>query len=323
MAADARPRGRAAGPVIVVTGPTGAGKSDWALGLAETLPVEIVSCDSAQVFRGLDIGSAKPDAATRARVPHHLLDIRDPAESYSAGEFVADATAVLHAILARGRLPVVVGGTMLYLRALLQGMAALPKARADIRAEIDARAAREGWPALHAELARHDPVAAARIHANDRQRIQRALEVYYATGTPISAWQAVAGAAAPEFEFHAWALVPADRAALHERIARRFEAMMAAGFLDEVRALYARPDLTPQHPAIRAVGYRQLWQHLAGECSLEEASGRAVAATRQLAKRQLTWLKSSLLLEKTDPLVPTSRAEWSARVRMAWPPPVL
>ncbi|MGE0582302.1 MAG: tRNA (adenosine(37)-N6)-dimethylallyltransferase MiaA [Steroidobacteraceae bacterium] len=321
MAAEARERG--AGPVIVLTGPTGVGKSDWALELAETLPIEIVSCDSAQVFRGLDIGTAKPDAATRARVPHHLLDLRDPAESYSAGEFVADAGAALRAIHARGRLPVVVGGTMLYLRALLQGMAPLPAARADIRAGLDARAAREGWPALHAELAGHDPVAAARIHANDRQRIQRALEVYYATGSPISAWQARTEGVAHQFEFHAWALVPADRAALHARIAQRFEAMMAAGLLDEVRGLYARTDLTPLHPAIRAVGYRQLWQHLAGDCDLETATARAIAATRQLAKRQLTWLKSSLSLEIIEPFAPPARAGWHARVRAAWTPPVI
>ncbi|HQX48123.1 MAG TPA: tRNA (adenosine(37)-N6)-dimethylallyltransferase MiaA [Steroidobacteraceae bacterium] len=322
MAADRRPDTRA-GPVIILTGPTGTGKSDWALSLAETLPVEIVSCDSAQVFRGLDIGTAKPDAATRARVPHHLLDLRDPAESYSAGEFVTDATATLRAILARGRLPVVVGGTMLYLRALLQGMAPLPTARADIRAQIDARAAREGWSTLHAELACFDPVAAARIHANDRQRIQRALEVFHATGTPISTWQSATGSAAGQFVFHEWALVPADRAVLHARITQRFHGMMAAGLLDEVRALHARPDLTPQHPAIRAVGYRQLWQHLAGDCSLEEAVARAIAATRQLAKRQLTWLKSSLSMEKTDPLAAQARAGWSARVHALWRAPVI
>lgn len=322
MVAEGRPDGRAA-TVIVLTGPTGVGKSDWALALADRLPIEIVSCDSAQVYRGLDIGTAKPDAATRARVPHHLLDLCDPAESYSAGEFVADATAALRAIAARGRLPVVVGGTMLYLRALLQGMAPLPKAHADIRAAIDARAARDGWPAQHAELARLDPVAAGRIHAHDRQRIQRALEVYYATGAPISTWHASAEATASEFEFRALALVPADRAVLHARIARRFAAMMSAGFLDEVRALYARADLTPQHPALRAVGYRQLWQHLAGDCDLDAAIERAIAATRQLAKRQLTWLKSSLSMEKMDPLTPGACEEWSARVGVASRLPVV
>lgn len=322
MVAEKRPDTRA-GPVVILTGPTGTGKSDWALSLAETLPVEIVSCDSAQVFRGLDIGTAKPDAATRARVPHHLLDLRDPAESYSAGEFVTDATAALHAILARGRLPVVVGGTMLYLRALLQGMAPLPGARADLREEIDAQAAREGWPALHAELARLDPVAAERIHANDRQRIQRALEVVRATGTPISTWQSSGTAASSPFAFHAWALVPADRAVLHERIAKRFHGMMAAGLLEEVRALHARPDLTAQHPAIRAVGYRQLWQYLAGDVSLERAIERAIAATRQLAKRQLTWLKSSLPMEKMDPQRPGACAAWAARIHAIREPPVI
>lgn len=298
--------------VIVLTGPTGIGKSDWALRLAEDMPVEIVSCDSAQVYRGMDIGTAKPDAATRARVPHHLLDLRDPAQGYSAGEFVHDATAALRDIRARGKLPLVVGGTMLYLRALLQGMASLPQAHVAIRDDIDARALREGWPALHAELARVDPPAAARIHANDRQRIQRALEVYYATGTAISTWQSTADAAPREFDFRATALVPTDRALLHARIAQRFEAMMAAGLLDEVRALYARPDLTTQHPAIRAVGYRQLWHHLAGDYPLDEAVQRAIAATRQLAKRQLTWLKSSFSMEKMDPGEPGAEARWRA-----------
>jgi len=310
-------------PVVVLTGPTGAGKSDWALALAQRTSIEIVSCDSAQVYRGLDVGSAKPDAATRARIPHHLLDLRDPAEHYSAGEFVADATAAIRGIHARGRLPVVVGGTMLYVRALLHGMAPLPKADAALRASIDARAAREGWPALHAELARLDPQAAARIHANDRQRIQRALEVFLATGTAISDWQARAPRGGDEFAFHAFALVPADRAALHARIEERFAAMMAAGFLDEVRRLHGRGDLTPGHPAIRAVGYRQLWQHLDGECDLDTAIARAIAATRQLAKRQLTWLKSSLLLEKMDPLDPGAEVLWRARVAAATRRPVV
>lgn len=323
MAADTRAGERAAGQVVVITGPTAVGKSDWALALAEVLPIEIVSCDSAQVFRGLDIGTAKPDAATRARVPHHLLDLRDPAERYSAGEFVADASAAIHAIHARGRLPVVVGGTMLYLRALLQGLAPLPPARADIRAQIDARAARDGWPALHAELARLDPEAAARIHANDRQRIQRALEVFHATGRPISAWQAANAAATRPFEFRCCALVPTDRPALHARIAARFAAMMAAGFLDEVRALHARPDLTADHPAIRAVGYRQLWRHLAGELGLEASVEQGIAATRQLAKRQLTWLKSSLLLDNLDPQAPGAFAAWRARTAAGWHPPML
>ncbi len=310
-------------PVLVLTGPTGIGKSDWALRLAKELPVEIVSCDSAQVYRGMDIGTAKPDAATRAIVPHHLLDLRDPAQGYSAGEFVHDATVALRDILARGRLPIVVGGTMLYLRALLQGMAPLPQAHAAIRDDIDARARSMGWPALHAELARVDPAAAARIHANDRQRIQRALEVYYATGTAISTWQAAGDATPRAFDFRTTALVPADRALLHARIAQRFEAMMAAGLLDEVRALHARSDLTAHHPAIRAVGYRQLWQHLSGDYALEEAVLRAIAATRQLAKRQMTWLKPPFSLEKIDPAAPGAYARWRAGVASAWRPPVL
>jgi len=310
-------------PVLVLTGPTGIGKSDWALRLAQELPLEIVSCDSAQVYRGMDIGTAKPDAATRARVPHHLIDLRDPAQGYSAGEFVRDASAALRAIHARGRVPLVVGGTMLYLRALLVGMAPLPQAHAAIREDIDARARLAGWPALHAELARFDPLAAARIHAHDRQRIQRALEVFHATGTPISAWQAAAEARPREFDFRTTALVPAERALLHARIAQRFEAMMAAGLLDEVRALYARPDLSAQHPAIRAVGYRQLWHHLAGDYLLDEGAERAIAATRQLAKRQLTWLKSSFSLEKMDPATPGAYALWRSAAAAAVAPPVL
>lgn len=309
--------------VIVLTGPTGIGKSDWVLRLADELSIEIVSCDSAQVYRGMDIGTAKPDAATRARVRHHLLDLRDATESYSAGEFVTDATQALRDIVARGHLPVVVGGTMLYLRALLQGIAVLPGAHGALRAAIDARAARDGWAALHAELASLDPLAAARIHPNDRQRIQRALEVRYATGAPISTLQASRVASQPDFDFRCWALVPGERAILHRRIAQRFEAMMAAGLLDEVRRLFARGDLTAQHPAMRAVGYRQLWQHLAGECSLDEAVERGIAATRQLAKRQLTWLKSSLSYEKLDPWRPLAEADWRAGVRAERQAPVV
>jgi tRNA dimethylallyltransferase len=256
--------------------------------------------DSAQVYRGLDIGSAKPDAATRAAVRHHLLDLVDASAAYSAGQFVRDAMAAVADIEARGRFPLLVGGTMLYLRSLIGGIATLPRGSEHIRADIDADAKRLGWPALHTRLASVDAVAAARIHPNDAQRIQRALEVHAATGEPISALQAATRSPLAR-EFLVTALVPTDRASLHACLAQRFENMMAAGLLEEVRVLYARGDLTDENPAIRAVGYRQLWSHLGGESSLEIAAERAVAATRQLAKRQMTWLRSMPNIRIVDP----------------------
>jgi tRNA dimethylallyltransferase len=291
----------AARPLAVITGPTGSGKSDIALRLAGEFPIELVSVDSAQVFRGLDIGSAKPDAATRARVPHHLIDLVEPTESYSAGQFVRDATDVIADIESRGKVPLLVGGTMLYLRALIGGIAALPEASDEIRSRIDADAAQWGWPALHARLAQVDAEAAARIHPNDSQRIQRALEVFEVGGRPISELQKSDARSRLEREFRVVALIPSDRARLHDALARRFDQMMAAGFLDEVRRLQGRGDLTVEHPALRAVGYRQLWSHLQGAYPLDAAVSRAVAATRQLAKRQLTWLRSMDDLHVFDP----------------------
>jgi tRNA dimethylallyltransferase len=279
-------------PVLVLTGPTGAGKTGWALRLAERVPLEIVSVDSALVYRGLDIGTAKPARELRARVPHHLIDICEPTESYSAGRFVADALACIRAIHARRCVPLLVGGTMLYLRALLQGLAALPQAAPELRALLDARAARLGWPALHAELRALDPEAARRIAPTDSQRIQRALEVCYSAGQPISHLQRATASPLAGTPLRYWILAPRERSVLHERLAQRFETMMAAGLLDEVAALRARGDLTARHPAMRAVGYRQLWAHLDGEFDLAEAMRRAVAATRQLAKRQLTWMRA-------------------------------
>lgn len=278
--------------MLVLTGPTGVGKSDWAVHLAESAPVEIVSVDSALVYRGLDIGTAKPSRALRQRVAHHLIDICDPAESYSAGRFVSDALESIRAAHARRRVPLLVGGTMLYLRALLQGLAPLPQASPELRAELDARAAQHGWPALHAQLAQLDPLAAARISANDSQRIQRALEVCYSSGRPLTELQRATVSPLAEWPLQYWALVPRERPQLHERLAQRFDNMMAAGFLAEVAALHARDDLTARHPSMRAVGYRQLWAHLEGDCDLDQAMRRAVAATRQLAKRQHTWLRS-------------------------------
>ncbi|HMK87350.1 MAG TPA: tRNA (adenosine(37)-N6)-dimethylallyltransferase MiaA [Steroidobacteraceae bacterium] len=272
-------------------GPTGAGKSDIALRLAASFPFEIVSVDSAQVYRGMDIGTAKPSLETRGAIPHHLIDIRDPAMSYSAGEFVRDAAEAMRQIWARGRQPLLVGGTMLYFHALCFGLASLPEADPSVREQIDAEAAAAGWTALHEELARVDPEAAARIHVNDPQRIQRALEVYRVTGVPITRLQQERGSALCGVEVLECAVAPHDRHLLHERIASRFRAMLAAGFLDEVRQLRQRGDLTAEHPSMRAVGYRQAWRFLAGQYGLEEATEQAIAATRQLAKRQLTWLR--------------------------------
>lgn len=307
---------------IVLTGPTGAGKSDWAGRLAQELPVEIVSVDSALVYRGMDIGTAKPDPALRARVPHHLIDIRDPAEVYSAGEFAADSRRIIAEIRARGRIPLLVGGTMLYLRALIRGIADLPRGSAELRRAIDARAAAEGWPTLHAELARLDPQAAARIHPNDPQRIQRALEVWHVTGKPLSQLQRETRGAL-DARLPRWALVPADRSALHAGLARRLARMMDAGFLDEVARLRQRPDLTARHSALRAVGYRQLWAHLDGAYGLAEARERALSATRQLAKRQLTWLRSDREVRWIDPLSPNAYESWKYELRreliQTWP----
>jgi tRNA dimethylallyltransferase len=307
--ADATARQRL--PVLVLSGPTGAGKTDWAIQLAESAPVEIVSVDSALVYRGLDIGTAKPSREVRARVPHHLIDICDPSESYSAGRFVSDALDCIRAIHARRRAPLLVGGTMLYLRALLDGLAALPQAAPGLRRELDARAARLGWPALHAQLQGLDPAAAARIAPNDSQRIQRALEVCLTTGRPISELQRATASGLGDWQVRYWVLAPADRALLHQRLAQRFEAMMASGFLDEVRRLRARGDLTAAHPAMRAVGYRQLWAHLDGRYDLPEAGRRALAATRQLAKRQLTWMRSETRAEWLDP---QSRPSWASDI---------
>ena len=299
---------------VVLTGPTGAGKSEWALRLAEELPLEIVSVDSALVYRGMDIGTAKPDAQVRARTPHHLIDIRDPVEAYSAGAFVADCTRLMAEIRARGRLPLLVGGTMLYLRALVHGIADLPRGSTKLRREIDARAALEGWPSLHAELARLDPEAAARIHPNDPQRIQRALEVCSVAGVPLSELHR-ATRSSLEAPLLRWALAPAERSVLHERLARRLARMMEEGFLAEVERLRSRPDLTARHPALRAVGYRQLWAHLDGDYDLDEARERALAATRQLAKRQMTWLRSDREVRSIDPYAPGAYEAWRHEVR--------
>jgi tRNA dimethylallyltransferase len=289
---------------ILLLGPTGSGKSDLAMHLAEALPLEIVSVDSALVYRGMDIGTAKPNAAARARIPHHLLDIRDPAESYSAGEFTRDAVRVMEDIWRRGRQPLLVGGTMLYFHALSHGIADLPEGDPEVRAQIEHEAAKSGWATLHRELGEVDPAAAARIHANDPQRIQRALEVYRLTGETITKLQQGRVSVFADVDVAEFALAPLERSELHTRIERRFGAMLDAGLLAEVRGLFERGDLAAEHPSMRAVGYRQLWRHLAGQCELDEAIEKAIAATRQLAKRQLTWLRRRERAQWFDSLHP-------------------
>jgi tRNA dimethylallyltransferase len=279
-------------PTVLLPGPTAAGKSRVALALADRFGGDIVSADSAQVYRGMDIGTAKPDAATRAAVPHHLLDLIDPTEAYSAARFCRDAAAAIARIRARGRVPIVAGGTMLYFKALREGLSALPAADPVLRAGLDARAAHVGWPAMHAELARIDPVTAGRLATADAQRIQRALEVHALTGRPLSALQ---GAREPPSGIGPTvvvALAPADRAQLHAAIAERFDAMVGAGLVDEVRALRERYALRADLPSMRAVGYRQVLDYLDGRIDRAQLRERGIAATRQLAKRQITWLRS-------------------------------
>jgi tRNA dimethylallyltransferase len=270
-------------------GPTASGKSAVALRLAERHPIEIVSVDSAQVYRGMDIGTAKPGAAERARVPHHLIDLVDPDERYSTGRFRADAIRVICGIVEKQKIPLLVGGTMLYYRSLVAGLDELPAADAELRRAIHEEARRRGWPALHGELASIDPAAAARIMPNDAQRIQRALEVYRITGRPISALQRGGSGPLP-FELRGWALVP-ERAELHRSIEQRFDAMLAGGMIDEVRKLREKFDLKADMPSMRAVGYRQAWAFLEGDITEKALREQGIAATRQLAKRQITWLR--------------------------------
>ncbi|HNV80167.1 MAG TPA: tRNA (adenosine(37)-N6)-dimethylallyltransferase MiaA [Thermomonas sp.] len=301
MTLDTRPR------CIALMGPTASGKSAYALELAERLGGEIVSVDSALVYRGLDIGAAKPTRDEQARVPHHLIDVREPWQPYSAAEFASDARVAVDAILARGRIPILAGGTGLYFRALLDGLADMPDADPALREAITADADARGWAALHADLAVVDPAAAARIHATDAQRIQRALEVQRLTGRPISDWQRESTRVRFPARVLKLVLSPADRAVLHARIEQRFDVMLGAGFLDEMRALRALPQLRAhpaplELPAVRAVGYRQAWEFLDGACDAATFRARAIAATRQLAKRQFTWLRREVDARWFDPL---------------------
>ncbi len=295
-------------PVVFLMGPTASGKTELALALAERLPVSLISVDSALVYRGLDIGTAKPDRSTRARHPHALIDIREPEQTYSAAEFRADALVAINRAHADGRLPLLVGGTGLYFAALERGLSVLPAAAPAVRARIAAQARTHGWGFLHQRLAALDPVAAARIHPNDPQRIGRALEVIELTGRPLSAQQGQGGARLP-YRVLKLVVAPAHRAELHARIAARFRAMLAAGLIDEVRALRARPGLSADLPSMRAVGYRQCWQFLDGVIAESELEAAGIAATRQLAKRQYTWLRGEFDAIWLDPAARQAAAE--------------
>ena len=301
-------------PAVFVLGPTASGKTAVSLALAARFPVEIVSVDSALVYRGMDIGTAKPDAAARAAAAHHLIDIVEPTQAYSAGRFRADALRIAEEIASRGRVPLFVGGTMLYERALMRGLAQLPAADPAIRAELEEAARQKGWPALHAELARIDPVAAARLDPRDAQRIQRALEVFRLAGRTLTAIIAGEGRPPPPFSALAIVLEPSDRAVLHRRIEERFRAMLAAGLVEEVGRLRARYALDAGLPSMRAVGYRQVWETLEGAAPASTLPARGIAATRQLAKRQLTWLRAMREVERVDCLRPDLAKEVAGRV---------
>ncbi len=321
MAAGDVSRGDTRPLAIALMGPTASGKTALALEWAERLGGEVVSVDSALVYRRLDIGSAKPSAEERERVPHHLLDLREPWEPYSAAEFAVDARRAMEGIRARGRIPVLAGGTGLYFQALLRGLSPMPGADAGTRAAIEAEASRRGWGELHAELASIDPLAAARIHATDAQRIQRALEVWRLSGRTISDWQRERSPRLP-YRVLRLVLCPAERATLHARIARRFDMMLDGGFLDEVRGLRALPALRDHRaplelPAIRAVGYRQAWEYLDGAGDAADFRDRGIFATRQLAKRQVTWLRGQLDARWFDP--ETDRAALEAALRLFIP----
>lgn len=277
---------------IFIMGPTASGKTDLAIALSQSLPVEIINVDSAQIYRGMDIGTAKPDSQILRLAPHRLISFCDPAQSYSAAEFAIDAKREMADIVANGRIPLLVGGTMLYFKVLLEGLSDLPEADVKIRNQIQQKADADGWPSLHSELQAIDPVTAGRLHPNHSQRIQRALEVYRITGNTLSELQAQSeGGIESMYDIRQIALIPKDRNLLNQRIEKRFHTMMKNGFAAEVQSLYERGDLNKDMPAIRAVGYRQLWDYLDGHCDLSEAVEKAIIATRQLAKRQQTWLR--------------------------------
>lgn len=291
-------------PAIFIMGPTASGKTALAMSLRQRFPVELISVDSALIYRGMDIGSAKPTAEELAQAPHRLIDIRDPAESYSAADFRADALREMAAITAEGKIPLLVGGTMLYFKALLEGLSPLPAADPEVRAQIEKQAQELGWEALHRQLQQVDPVSAARIHPNDPQRLSRALEVFLISGKTLTELTKISGETLP-YNVQQFAIAPATREQLHQRIALRFEQMMAAGFEAEARALFERGDLHTDLPSVRCVGYRQMWSYLEGEIDYDEMVYRGICATRQLAKRQMTWLRgweSVHWLDSDEPL---------------------
>jgi tRNA dimethylallyltransferase len=279
-------------PAIFLMGPTAAGKTDLAMGLYDRLPCEIISVDSALIYKGMDIGTAKPTKAELERYPHHLIDIKDPSESYSAADFREDALALMADITQRGKIPLLVGGTMMYYNALIKGMAELPEADPEVRARLLEIGLTQGWPAIHARLAEVDPESAQRLAPNDSQRLQRALEVYEITGKPLSQWWAEQAAYEFPYSVVNLAVMPKERHLLHQRIEQRFRLMLDHGFIDEAKALYKRGDLNPQMPSVRCVGYRQAWSYLAGEWDYDTMVDKGIVATRQLAKRQITWLRS-------------------------------
>ncbi|KID01858.2 tRNA (adenosine(37)-N6)-dimethylallyltransferase MiaA [Hafnia alvei] len=291
-------------PAIFIMGPTASGKTALAMSLRQRFPVELISVDSALIYRGMDIGTAKPTAEELAQAPHRLIDIRDPAESYSAADFRADALREMAAITAEGKIPLLVGGTMLYFKALLEGLSPLPAADPEVRAQIEKQAQELGWEALHRQLQQVDPVSAARIHPNDPQRLSRALEVFLISGKTLTELTKISGETLP-YNVQQFAIAPATREQLHQRIALRFEQMMAAGFEAEARALFERGDLHTDLPSVRCVGYRQMWSYLEGEIGYDEMVYRGICATRQLAKRQMTWLRgweSVHWLDSDEPL---------------------
>ena len=302
---------------IFLMGPTASGKTGLAVELVQRLPLEIISVDSALVYRGMDIGTAKPDAATLALAPHRLIDIRDPGEAYSAAQFRADALREMESICARGNTPLLVGGTMLYFRALEQGLSILPGADPEVRAQLETRAAEIGWAAMHQRLAAVDAESAARIHPNDPQRIQRALEVYELTGVALSELCRRGSETAPNYRFLKIVLAPPEREVLHRRIEARLRAMLEQGFLDEVQRLQRRGDLDARLPALRAVGYRQAWMYLQGELSADEWVERTLVATRQYARRQLTWLRAEADAHWVDPLGADAVARVAALIKQA------
>lgn len=301
-------------PAILIMGPTASGKTAVAMALADRFPVELISVDSAQVFRDMDVGTAKPDRATLARYPHRLIDLISPEESYSTARFRSDALAAMAEISAAGKVPLLVGGTMLYFRSLLHGLADLPQADTALRAEIDAEAAALGWPAMHAKLAHFDPSTAARLHPTDSQRLQRALEIYRLTGRPMSELLAESEQLKPAYDFLSIGLLPGERAVLHERIARRFDEMLLAGLDEEIQGLRAKYTLSLNLPSMRCVGYRQTWEALEGIIPRHELRDRGIFATRQLAKRQITWLTNSFDAENYDCLDAALSDRIAARV---------